>query len=145
MTIYGIAARGLASLAPGSAIAGVGIAALQAADLLQQIGNVVDALGRLAGQADTVADEMVALMRERGPDDSFALEEGTTWRRDGEAIEVTASSQRDGVDYGPFVEFGTVNMEAEPFFWSSAREVLDRWRDRIAVDIDNLPAETGLT
>ncbi len=91
-------------------------------------------------------EEMAALMRERVPVDSGRLLNGITVREDGDAVVVEASAVRGDFDYARSIEFGHDvghgdplgpprhrrsraehggHAEAEPFFLSSADEVLE--------------------
>jgi HK97 gp10 family phage protein len=78
------------------------------------------------------ANEMVDLMKSRVPQDSGALLNGISWEEDNGTFTVTASAispTGSHEDYAPFVEYGTQFDEPQPFFWNSADETLEKWRD----------------
>lgn len=108
--------------------------------------------------AEQAAAEMVDLMRSRVPQDSGALLNGITWRKEGRTVIVEASAVHPGqdYDYALAVEAGhhaggthadaslfedttgrgfrsvrpshPTEVPAQPFFWNSAREVLAKYR-----------------
>jgi Bacteriophage HK97-gp10, putative tail-component len=149
MGVYGLAAKLLAKSVPlaataeGAAVITAGVGVLNVLDtlsMLHRIGSFLHRVGSDSG--DDLAEEMVRLMRERGPDDTGRLEAGTVWQRLDGLIEVKASAIRQLVhggeseDYAAFVEFGTDHSEAEPFFWDTAREVLAAYGREIARGLD---------
>jgi hypothetical protein len=141
MAIWGLAARAVMFAAPNipAAVTAAGIlGVLDAVATLRQLAGAITAIARRG--EDLAAEEMVRLMRERGPDDTFRLERGTAARREGDTIIVEARAIRDAMadDYGPFVEAGTSDTEAQPFFWDTAREVLDRTGRRFEGELDQL-------
>jgi len=80
------------------------------------------------------AEEMVNLMKSRVPVDSGALLNGISWEEDDRYFTVTASAESptgSHADYAPYVEYGTKFNEAQPFFWNSANEVLEKWGDSL--------------
>lgn len=151
MAIYGLAARVLLFAASGppsefamaSGVLGVvgrnsqavqgAVGVLNVLDTLAELHKIARLLSLLSTAGDAaLAKEIVALQRERGPDDTHRLERGTDWRREGGEIVITASAVRrltsgDSDDYAWFVERGTDDTEAQPFFWDSASEVLSAW------------------
>jgi hypothetical protein len=148
MSIYGLAARAVMFAAPKAPAAVAAAGVLGVMDALAQLSRIAGAIQALArGGMDRAAEDMVRLMRERGPDDTYRLERGTVWRRDGETIVVSARAIRQAMagqeDYAPFVEFGTEKMEAQPFFLDSAREVMEAQRKRFEADLDRLAAEAN--
>jgi hypothetical protein len=148
MSIYGLAARAVMFAVPKAPAAVAAAGVLGVMDALAQLSRIAGAIQALArGGMDRAAEDMVRLMRERGPDDTYRLERGTVWRRDGETIVVSARAIRQAMagqeDYAPFVEFGTEKMEAQPFFLDSAREVMEAQRKRFEADLDRLAAEAN--
>jgi hypothetical protein len=138
MSIYGIAATGLRFAGPALPQVGTAILVLDLLDTLTGLQKIATNLQILARRGeDRIGEDIVRLARERGPDDTFRLERGTTWRRVDDMIEVVASAAREvGVDYAWFVERGTENAEAQPFFWDSAREVLARYGRDMQAEVD---------
>lgn len=73
------------------------------------------------------AARIVALMQQLAPvykdeahgDPPGSLRDSITATPDGDAVKITAGD--DKVDYARFVEFGTVKMAAEPFFYPAIR------------------------
>ncbi|WP_439572631.1 hypothetical protein [Phreatobacter sp.] len=164
MSIYGLAARAvmfaasgppselsiagaaLGYVAPGRQFTQGAVGVLRVLDTLVELNKVAKAVSSLARRgADTAAEDMVRLMRERGPDDTFRLERGTRWRREGDIVVVEARALRAAMageeDYAPFVEWGTEHAGRQPFFWDSAREVMEATRRRFAEDLDRLADE----
>ncbi len=141
MAIYGLAARAVMFAAPNvpAAVAVAGI--LGVVDAVVQMQRLAGAVQSIARRGeDLAAAEMVRLMRERGPDDTFRLERGTTSRvADGTVfVEARAIREAMDVDYAPFVEWGTSDTEAQPFFWDTAREVLEATGRRFEGELDQL-------
>lgn len=123
-------------------------------------GQVVKYAVKLALRSDDVGEkaarEMVDLMRARVPQDSGALLNGITYRREGRMWIVEASADRNGYDYALAVEAGhraggmladadlfadttgaggravrsadPVEVQGQPYFYNSAREALSDWR-----------------
>jgi hypothetical protein len=145
VAIYGLAARAILFAAPNIPAATAAVGVLNTLDVLSSLAKLYNAVAGASGRNDdAMAEEIVALQRQRGPDDTFLLERGTTWRRDGEEIVITASAVREVVgadDYAWFVERGTDDTEAQPFFWDSAREVLARWNRSLDGVVDQAAAE----
>jgi len=143
MSIYGLAARGLMLAGPALPQVGTAILVLNLLDTLSGLQKIAGNLEVIARRGqDRIGEDIVRLARERGPDDTFRLERGTTWRRFDDMIEVVASASRDvGVDYAWFVERGVEHAEAQPFFWDSAREVLERYGRDIEAATDALADE----
>lgn len=105
--------------------------------------------------SEAAAREMVELMRSRVPQDTGALLNGITYRREGKMWIVEATADRGGYDYALAVEAGhraggTVadadlfsdttgaggrsvqssgpsDVEGQPYFYNSAREALSDW------------------
>ncbi len=80
---------------------------------------------------DDAASRMVNLMRGRVPQNDGLLLNGITSERIEEGWKVQASAPEPAnrigstlEDYASFVEYGTANTEAQPFFWPSVNEVL---------------------
>lgn len=102
---------------------------------------------KLALRARAIDDEagrrMVEEMRAGAPRVTGNLVDGITWSREGADTVVEASAIRTsgGVEwnYAPFVEFGTSDTSAEPFFYEPADQVL---ADRGA-DLDDAIAAAG--
>lgn len=133
MAIYGLAARALIFAAPTIPAATAAAGVLGVVDTLVGLKNTWSSIVTLIGGNDEkMAREIVELQRQRGPDDTFRLERGTDWRREGDEIVITATAVRqlvsgDSDDYAWFVERGTDDTEAQPFFWDSAAEKLAAW------------------
>lgn len=133
MAIAGLAARALLFAAPNIPAATAAAGVLGVIETLTGLKKVWSSIVTLVGGGDErLAKEIVALQRERGPDDTFTLERGTDWRREGDEIVITASAVRrltsgDSDDYAWFVERGTDDTEAQPFFWDSAAERFAAW------------------
>lgn len=141
MAVLGLAARVLLRAAPAVPHAGIAASVLGLADQVLGLRRIAHSLGVIARRReDTIGEAIVALARERSPDDTGRLDRGTVWRRVGDQIEVVASAAREvgGEDYAWFVERGTAHTEAQPFFWDSAREVLARYRREAEAEIDAL-------
>lgn len=139
MALAGLAARLLLRSVPlvsrqASVIHGASIAldVLDWMTALNRLRSVVGVL-RLARErgVEDVAEEMVRRMRADGPDDTYRLERGTVWERPDGTVVVKASAIRETVgradDYAPYVEWGTSDTEAQPFFWDNARAVLEEF------------------
>jgi hypothetical protein len=165
MAIYGLAARALIFAASGPpsemAIAATvlerigrnseavrgGVVILNALDTIAELNKVLLLLKAISGESSSaLAKEIVALQRERGPDDTFTLERGTDWRREGDEIVITASAVRrltsgDSDDYAWFVERGTDDTEAQPYFWDSAAERFAAWGRDMDQILDTAAAE----
>ncbi|KQP36693.1 hypothetical protein [Methylobacterium sp. Leaf100] len=110
---------------------------------------------RADNASEQAAREMVDLMRSRVPQDSGLLLNGITYRREGKTWVVEATADRDGYDYALAVEAGhraggtvadgnlfadttgaggrqvrasgPTDVEAQPYFYNSAREALSDW------------------
>jgi hypothetical protein len=138
MAIYGLAARALLFAAPNIPAATAAAGVLGVVDTLVGLQKLWSHISTVAGGGDDkFAREIVDLQRERGPDDTFRLERGTDWRREGDEIVITASAVRrltsgDDDDYAWFVERGTDDTEAQPFFWDSAAEKFAAWNRDMA-------------
>lgn len=141
MSIYGLAARAVMFAAPkvptAVAVAGI-LGVVDAVVQLQRLAGAVQSIARRG--EDLAAEEMVRLMRERGPDDTFRLERGTTSHMAAGTVFVEARAIREAIeeDYAPFVEWGTSDTEAQPFFWDTAREVLEGTGRRFEGELDQL-------
>lgn len=139
MAVLGLAARVLMRAAPFAPHAGIAATVLNVADQVLGLRKIAHNLGVIARRGeDQIGEAIVVLARQRSPDDTGRLDRGTVWRRVGDQIEIVASAAREvgGEDYAWFVERGTVHMDASPFFWDSAREVLERYGRQIEADID---------
>ena len=145
MSIYGLAAKALHATVPLTGGTARGVLVLHLADTLANIDQAIDAVDRLASTYDAAADEMVQLMQARAPVDTGALRSNIGWRREGNEIVVETDAGEHDTFYAGFVEFGTVHMDAEPFFYSSAREVLERYNRQVTAGAALLAAEVGLT
>lgn len=105
--------------------------------------------------SEQAAREMVDLMRSRVPQDTGALLNGITYRREGKVWIVEATADRGGHDYALAVEAGhraggtvadgslfadttgeggrqvraagPTDVEGQPYFYNSAREALSDW------------------
>lgn len=133
MAIYGLAARALIFAAPNIPAATAAAGVLGVLDTLSQLQKLWSHLSTLvAGGDEAMAAEIVARQRELGPDDTFRLERGTDWRREGDEIVITASAVRRLVgggedDYARYVDQGTEHAEAQPFFWGPVRDQFAAW------------------
>jgi hypothetical protein len=147
MAIYGLAARALLFAAPSIPAATAAAGVLGVIETLTGLKKVWSSIVTLASGGDErLAKEIVALQRERGPDDTFTLERGTDWRREGDEIVITASAVRrltsgDSDDYAWFVERGTDDTEAQPYFWDSAAERFAAWGRDMDQILDTAAAE----
>ncbi len=144
---FAVAAAGLQRFGPQTEFVRGAVAALNTLDTLAEIYTIAQLLHAIgtAGN-DALAREIVELQRERGPDDTFRLERGTDWRREGDEIVITASAVRrltsgDDDDYAWFVERGTDDTEAQPFFWDSAAERFAAWNRDMGALIDRAASE----
>ncbi|WP_163006097.1 HK97 gp10 family phage protein [Methylobacterium brachiatum] len=119
------------------------------------------------------AQEMVELMRSRVPQDTGALLNGISYRREGGFYVVEATADRGGYDYALAVEAGhhaggsgladadmfadttgrggqrargssETDVAAQPFFYGSAREALSDWASELGGSIGSAAREEGL-
>lgn len=145
MAVYGWAARAILRFGPSVPHAATAVAILNMLDVVSGLNKIANALGVIGRRGeDTIGEEIVELARQRGPDDTYRLERGTTWRRVEDQVEIVASAAREvsgSEDYAWFVERGTSKMDARPFFWGSAREVFDRQGRVLEDEIDSLADE----
>lgn len=117
---------------------------LQLAKKLAALPNVVKDEIRRALQAS--AEEVVALAKSLVPRDQGDLYDSIDWkwgagtpvgtvalaRRQLGDLSVTVFAGDDKAFYARFVEFGTVKMKAEPFFFPAYRAVRKRAKSRIS-------------
>jgi hypothetical protein len=147
MAVFGLAARALLFAAPNIPAATAAAGVLGVVDTLVGLQKLWAHISTLAGGGDEkLAREIVELQRERGPDDTFRLERGTDWRREGDEIVITASAFRrltagDDDDYAWFVERGTDDTQAQPFFWESAAEKFAAWNRDMRDLVDRAATE----
>lgn len=121
-------------------------AILHGDDLVKGLAKFGAKLALKARRANVDAgEEMVELMRSRVPVDSGRLLNGITLTEDeaGNVI-VEASAVRGDFDYARVVEFGRDDMEAEPFFLTSAEDVLEERRRSVDDAIGDAAEESGL-
>lgn len=118
---------------------------LQALQLFSQLLKIT------AQQADyLLAKRTAEAIREKAPLKTGALRQGVTFRREGDDYVIEASAIREAMngweaDYAMFQEYGTENMEANPFFWDTAREMLgDRMYEEHDRALERLAVATGL-
>lgn len=137
-------------------------------------GQIVKYAVNLALKSDAASEEaareMVELMRSRVPVDTGLLLSGITYRREGNMWVVEASADKDGYDYalaveaghragghadadffedttgrgGRQVSSGPTEVEAQPYFYNSAREALAEWRANLGQASGGAAREAGL-
>ncbi|MFC0243675.1 HK97-gp10 family putative phage morphogenesis protein [Rhodopseudomonas telluris] len=101
------------------------------------------------------ADGLAAAIKERAPRKSGALAGTVKVRRkrneldlevaaggDGTVKEVRSGSGED-YDYALAIEFGTSKMQAQPFFYNTARELMPAIRERIEQRVGELTSREG--
>jgi hypothetical protein len=98
---------------------------------------------------DGTAQRMVDKMRGLVPQNSGRLLNGITAELTGDVWTVKASAinpagrnqgASEGADYASFQEYGTVHIEAQPFFWGPAREELAGREQAMQAMVNDLAA-----
>jgi HK97 gp10 family phage protein len=80
------------------------------------------------------AGKIVEIAKERVPVLTGALQASIQVRPVARGYSASAGSTNSGgVDYGPFVEFGTVYMGAQPFFFPAVEAVRAEFEESMAV------------
>jgi HK97 gp10 family phage protein len=83
------------------------------------------------------AEQIVEIAREKVPVLTGALQATIQVRPVARGYSASAggtgSTNSDGIDYGPFVEFGTVYMGAQPFFFPAVEAVRGEFEESMAV------------
>jgi HK97 gp10 family phage protein len=96
------------------------------------IASGLPAAGRAASKH--TAEQIVEIAREKVPVLSGALQASIQVRPVARGYSASAgSTNSDGIDYGPFVEFGTVYMGAQPFFFPAVEAVRAEFEEAMAV------------
>jgi HK97 gp10 family phage protein len=75
------------------------------------------------------ADEIVAMAKDLVPVRTGALGDSIEAGPGGAGGGYQVRAGNDEVDYAAYVEFGTVNMAAEPFFWPAVEHVSMHWEE----------------
>jgi HK97 gp10 family phage protein len=93
------------------------------------------------------AEDMVAEMRSRVPQDTGRLFGGITFEADDNgSVQVIASAKTaagTGFDYAFLVEHGTAHMDAQPYFYGPAEEELAQRGQDLDAAIARAAAEEG--
>lgn len=157
LNLVGFAVKGYL-IAPH--VASIGSEVMFAARLVRLGAGV----GRRAASIDAeTREDMVRRMAERAPQRTGALAQRIEGHQEGAEHVVTAiASGRGGIDYAPFVEFGTdphalnasrrsrgrargqhPGSAPQPFFWPVASEVLSERAERMGRVFEDSASEAG--
>ncbi len=153
MAIAGLAARAIMFAAPNIPAATAAAGVLGVAENLAGLRRLYSNVRALAGRGDErMASEIVDRQRDRAPFLTGSLRDSIDYTRghyapdnpnvrgigggledDDQSIITIYAGDADAF-YAAFIEYGTEKMDAHPFFWPAAKEVLDEW----AVDMERL-------